>query len=105
MSQATQRPSEGEVLTVKLPKDVDHHVAKAMRINIDDKLIRQRPRQLILDLTETQFMDSSGLGLILGRARITRDLNIDYTVVNPNHATQKLLTMAGVDQLVKIQAL
>ncbi len=96
---------ENGILTVKLPQDIDHHSAKRLRVMIDDRLLRQRPKKLILDLTQTQFMDSSGLGLILGRSRVTKELNIELEIVNPNPATQKLLTMVGVDKLVPIQRL
>ena len=105
MTEAFFCVTENNILTVKLPRDVDHHVAKALRYTIDDKLLRIRPQKLILDLTETQFMDSSGLGLILGRARTTKEMEIDYLLVNPNLPTQKLLKMSGVDKLISIQSL
>lgn len=97
--------NDKDVLTVKLPRDVDHHIAKELRFRIDDQVMLKRPKQLILDLTDTQFMDSSGLGLILGRARLTKEMKVDYLVLNPNPATKKLLSMAGVDQMLKIQSL
>ena len=90
------------VLTVQLPKDVDHHVAKIARGKIDAMLEQHRPTQLLLDLTQTQFMDSSGLGLILGRARVTGELGIHYQLINPNPATMKILEMAGVDRMLSI---
>ncbi len=96
---------ENEILKVKLPKDIDHHIAKELRVQIDQSLLRHKPKKLILDLTHTQFMDSSGLGLILGRARITREMNMEYLLVNPNASTQKILEMAGADKLIAIQKL
>lgn len=96
---------EDQVLKVKLPKDIDHHAAKPLRIRIDQLLYQHKPKKLILDLTHTQFMDSSGLGLILGRARITKEMNVEYVLVNPNAATQKILEMAGVDKMIPIERL
>ena len=90
------------VLTVQLPKDIDHHVAKIVRGRIDEMLERLHPGSLLLDLTRTQFMDSSGLGLVLGRARVTQERGIDYQLINPNRATMKILEMAGVDRMLSI---
>ena len=98
------RQEEG-VLIVKLPKEIDHHSAKGIRTAIDDKLYSTRPKKLVLDLTDTQFMDSSGLGLVLGRARIAAEMKVEYALANPNRATQKILAMAGADALIPIYSL
>lgn len=98
------RLEEG-VLIAKLPKEIDHHSAKRIRTAIDDRLFTARPKKLVLDLTDTQFMDSSGLGLILGRARIAADMKVEYALANPNRATKKILTMAGADSLIPIYTL
>ena len=62
--------STGEVLTVYLKGEIDHHSAKAMREEIDKAIDFNMPSLLILDFTEITFMDSSGIGLIMGRHRL-----------------------------------
>ena len=60
--------STGKTLIVFLEGDIDHHNARPIRSRIDTKVYIQRPDELIIDLSHVSFMDSSGLGLILGRA-------------------------------------
>lgn len=91
------------VLTVKLPGEIDHHLAKSVRAETDKKLVTVRPKKLILDMTQTSFMDSSGLGLILGRARTCEQLNIEYTIVNPSPRVRTILNLAGVDRILDIR--
>ena len=58
------------VLTAKLSGEIDHHSAREMREAIDDAAQKLKPYCLRLDFTEVPFMDSSGVGLILGRVRL-----------------------------------
>ena len=96
---------EDKVLTVRLPKEIDHHCASKVREEIDALVRETKPQRLCLDLTATEFMDSSGLGLILGRARIAKENNIEYELKNPNSSTRKILFLAGVDKIIKVTTL
>ena len=96
---------DDQTLTVRLPKEIDHHCAIKTREEIDRLIEEKKPKKLSLDLTQTDFMDSSGLGLILGRARIAKEKNIEYEIKNPNKSTRKILYMAGVDRIIKISTL
>ena len=55
------------ILCVKLSGDIDHHSAKSVRDSVDDLIRRNNPLEFELDLSAVEFMDSSGLGLVLGR--------------------------------------
>ncbi len=93
---------EDGVLTEFISGDIDHHNAKAARRRIDREAESYRPRCLILDLSGVNFMDSSGLGLILGRYTKARDLGIDFAVQSPTDATMKILNLAGGERIIKI---
>ena len=54
------------VLIFKLIGEIDHHNAKILRMQMDEKIILHRPQKTVLDLSHIDFMDSSGLGLIMG---------------------------------------
>ena len=66
-----ERPTEisfgNYTLNVKIRGDIDHHSVKKVRAQIDDAISSKRPHFVFLDLSSVDFMDSSGLGLILGR--------------------------------------
>ncbi len=95
---------DGDLLA-KIAGDIDHHSAPGIREEIDRELLRCKPRRLVLDLGETDFMDSSGLGLILGRKRKCDEAGIPFVLLNPNRASMKILQLAGVEKMLEIQYL
>ena len=91
-----------DVLTVMLKNEIDHHSAAAVREKIDEALYKERPRELVFELSDVNFMDSSGLGLVLGRYAKARELGTEVTVKNPSKRTEKIFRMAGTDKFIKI---
>ncbi|MBQ7325252.1 MAG: STAS domain-containing protein [Clostridia bacterium] len=93
---------EGEILYFCIDGDIDHHSAKFIRETIDKEIFLTRPRVMILELSEVDFMDSSGLGLILGRYTRMREIGGLLKLSNPTPQTVKILALAGVDKLIPI---
>ena len=93
---------DGEILYVCIDGDIDHHSAKYIRETIDKEIFLTRPRVMILELSEVDFMDSSGLGLILGRYTRMREVGGLLKLSNPTPQTVKILALAGVDKLIPI---
>ncbi|MBE6613788.1 MAG: STAS domain-containing protein [Ruminococcaceae bacterium] len=91
-------------LTVYLEGDIDHHSAQTIRSRIDTKLFLTRPRELVLDLSRVNFMDSAGLGLILGRFTKAAELGVQFRLASPNRHIQKILDLAGMERLIPITA-
>ena len=89
-------------ITAKLKNEIDHHSAVAVRVQIDDMLYKELPKALVFALSEVNFMDSSGLGLVLGRYAKAKELGIDVVIKNPSKRTEKIFRMAGTDKLIKI---
>lgn len=96
--------NDHDTLTVKISGDIDHHSSKELREEIDLEIVRIRPKYVVFDLTECEFMDSSGLGLILGRFRKCGECGCEFMLVNPGVKTMRILRMAGVDKLIKIES-
>ena len=96
------KPSE-ERVTAFLLGDIDHHNAKKIREEIDDAVIRCKPRELILDFGGVHFMDSSGIGLVLGRYRLMRELGGIVKIQNHSPQIASLLAMGGIENIIKIR--
>ena len=90
------------VTLAKLSGDLDHHTARLMRTDIDRELAEKRPRRLVIDFSSVTFMDSSGIGLIMGRYRIMNEQGGDVIVARPPAYIKKVLRLAGVDKLTPI---
>ena len=73
----------GDTLTAVLMGDMDHHGVAGVRTQIDDAMFRLMPKILCIELSGVEFMDSSGLGLILGRYQKASDLGIEVMLSNP----------------------
>lgn len=84
-----------------LSGEIDHHSSRNIRDSIDRLIIQNKPKILVLDLSEIAFMDSSGLGLVLGRYRKIKECGGDMFLCNTNEQTLKILRMAGVDKIIK----
>ena len=90
------------VLEVAISGEIDHHNARAFRSQIGEKLYLYRPKKVNLDVSGVSFMDSSGLGLILGRFTLARELGGELRIVNPNQSVEKILDLAGTSRLIPI---
>jgi len=88
-------------LTVTLSGEIDHHSAKDIREAIDRLLVEAHPKALVLDLSGIDFMDSSGLGLVLGRYRRAKETGTEMYLANTSDRVGKILKMAGVDKLIR----
>ncbi len=93
----------GGQLAVRIRGEIDHHTAVEVRQGIDTLLYERRPRRLVLDLSAVSFMDSSGLGLIMGRLSVMREFGGELVVWNPSREVLRIVTLAGMERLVRIE--
>ena len=91
-----------DTLNIDIEGDVDHHTAKFIRSEIDKAIFYYRPKVALLNTSRVDFMDSSGLGLILGRYTNTKEVGGVLKIVNPSRETEKILALAGIDRLIPI---
>ncbi len=91
------------VLTISIKGEIDHHSARELRRKIDELLYYYRPIKTKLNLSNVGFMDSSGLGLILGRFTLARELGGELILSEPNESVMKILELAGTSRLIRIE--
>ena len=96
------KESEG-VLEVTLKGEIDHHGAVSVRSRIDAKISETSPKKTVIDLSGIDFMDSSGLGLIMGRYALMQKMGGALSVKNPNERIVRIFEMAGLDKIVEIE--
>lgn len=89
-------------LTIFLPKEVDHHNAESIRMKADQLIEAHQIKSVIFDFERTNFMDSSGIGVIMGRYRTVYLLGGDVWAVNTNERMKKILIMSGVAKIIQI---
>ncbi|MBQ7171390.1 MAG: STAS domain-containing protein [Clostridia bacterium] len=90
---------DGGTLTISPRGEIDHHSARSLRDRIDNEMYLNRPAILILDLSGVDFMDSSGLGLLLGRYQRASEIGCDLKLAGCSARTKKILELSGADKL------
>ena len=94
--------SAKDVMSAYLDGDIDHHSAKNIRSAIDEEIMAKKPKLLILDFRNVNFMDSSGIGLVMGRYRILQGTKSKLQISNVSSQTRKVMRLAGLDKLATI---
>lgn len=92
-----------EILTAYLAGEIDHHSARSIREEIDEAATRAQPGELILDFRDVSFMDSSGIGLVMGRYSLMQELGGELRVVNLSAHIKKVMKLAGLDRLAVME--
>ena len=95
--------SRDGLLCVYLSGEIDHHSAVALREELDSLLLRRRPRRFVVNLARIEFMDSAGLGLLMGRLRLVRELGGVMALTAPNPRVMKILRLAGMERFFEIE--
>ncbi len=91
---------EAEFLIATLKGELDHHSAEAVRGKLDLDLDIHPNSSLILDLGGLTFMDSSGLGVILGRYRKIKSLGGEMSIVNIPRSIEKVIQISGLHKIM-----
>ena len=89
-------------LTIFLPNELDHHNAEDIRIVSDQLIQKHQIKSVIFDFERTNFMDSSGIGVIMGRYRLVYLLGGEVWAIHTNERMKKILTMSGVTRIIQI---
>ena len=89
-------------LVAEVTGDVDQHNAASIREQTDIKIRCENIKNLVFDFTNLDFMDSSGIGVLMGRYRMVYLLGGEVWAVNANERMKKILLMSGVTKIIQI---
>lgn len=93
----------GEVVTAYLQGELDHHNAREMREAIDEAVNKNMPTLLVLDFSEISFMDSSGIGLVMGRYSLAKKFGASLHVSGVSEQMYKVMRLAGIERLARLE--
>ena len=100
---STQMSYDDKNLYATLSGEIDHHTAKAIRRELDEQMCRFRPMVSVLNLKQVSFMDSSGVGLVMGRYRQMKLLGGALRVKNYSDSVYRIFAMSGLEALGVLQ--
>ncbi len=90
---------ENNILTAYIDGEIDHDSAAKIRTRIDSAAQSLKPRTLCLDFSGVSFMDSSGIGLVMGRYRQMKLMGGSLRVINVPDRMYRLFAMSGIEGL------
>lgn len=92
----------GECLVVHLPAELDHHVTDPIRLQVDKELENGFYRILAFDFRKTTFMDSSGIGMIMGRYRMLGYMGGKVVAIHVSDRLLRIMQLSGVHKYIEI---
>lgn len=92
-----------DVLCIRLSGELDHHAADELRQRATSALEEQSVRHIVLNLEHLTFMDSSGLGVILGRYKHIKQLHGEMIVCAVSPPIKRLFDMSGLFKIVRLE--
>lgn len=87
-------------ITAVLSGEIDHHTSISLRSELDSEIQRVHPDKLFIDFGNVTFMDSSGIGLIMGRYKLLSSLGGKITIKNTPPHLKRVMRLAGLTDLV-----
>lgn len=91
---------DGDKVCVRLVGDIDEYSARTLRAELDKIIERQRMRALILDMGDVSFIDSTGLGFVLGRYKKLKEKRAELLLCNVPYQVDKVFRTSGVYSFV-----
>lgn len=92
----------GRAMVAMLKGELDHHSAAYVREELEARFCASGMQNLIFDLSELRFMDSSGLGILIGRYKTVSALGGQTRIAAPSKEADKLLSLAGIYKIIPV---
>lgn len=89
-------------LYIFLEGEIDQSVAGELRVKLDDYLNFVKVKNVILNMKELTFMDSTGVGLIMGRYKKLKQNNVSMFINEPNKQIDKVLKVSGLYSIIPL---
>ena len=90
-------------VTAYLSGEIDHHSAPAARAVIDTYIQKSKPDKLIIDFGSVSFMDSSGIGLVMGRYREISDYGGKLEITGLSEHAYRVMKLSGIEGIARIR--
>ena len=91
-----------KILTLKLSDEIDESKTDKLRRKIDNEITRFLPRKVIFDFSNVAFMDSAGIGMLLGRYKVIKMLGGQLELMNVNKQVEKVFEISGILKIIPL---
>lgn len=88
-------------LLISVEGELDHHTSEIFKEQIDESIRGKNYDKVILNMKKLNFMDSSGIGVLIGRYKILKSMGIELAVVNVNSQVRKIFDISGLFKIIR----
>jgi len=92
---------KGDVLTVTFAGELDEHIADPVKEKLDSLFTNPKITKIVFNMSELTFMDSTGLGIIIGRYKKLKGTNKQIFIARPSPGIDKLLKLSGIYEIIR----
>lgn len=93
-----------DTLNIDLDEELDMNTCKTLRTVIDGYIMKYQPKEFVFDLTDVKFMDSSGLGLIIGRYNLLNLINSKMVILNPSSSIKRVIELSSISRNITMRS-
>lgn len=92
-----------KLLLLEITEEIDHHTSEIIRRKADYEITRYMPRKVVFDFSNVAFMDSAGIGMVLGRYKMMKMLGGSLEMINVSPMLKKVFEMSGITKICPIR--
>ncbi len=93
---------EDKLLVLKITEEIDDHKVQEIRRKADYEMERYMPRKVVFDFDSVTFMDSAGIGLIIGRYKFANMIGAKLEISNLGQSVKRIFEMSGILKLIPL---
>lgn len=94
--------NKSKLLKLQMTEEIDHCMAEKIRNRADFEIQKHMPQEVIMDFENVSFMDSAGIGMILGRYKMAKMIGGTLNITNVKPSLKKVLEMSGILKIIPI---
>ncbi len=93
---------EDKLLILEITEEIDHHTTEKIRRLADYEIQRRSPKRVIFDFNSVVFMDSAGIGMVIGRYKTASMIGAKMEMINVRESIRKIFEMTGVLKIIPV---
>lgn len=99
----TTYEEKSKELVFEITEEIDHHTTEKIRRKMDNEITKYMPRKIIFDFNQVTFMDSAGIGMLIGRYKVIKMLGGSAELIHVKPSIKKIFEMCGVLKIIPIR--
>ena len=92
-----------KLLLLEITEEIDHHTSEKIRRKADYEITRYMPRKIVFDFHHVTFMDSAGIGMVLGRYKLMKMLGGSVEMICVSPMLKKVFEMSGITKICPLK--